>query len=103
MVKAIFYHVLPEENKSEVDSPYTVLIFIAVISYYMASIFLGMFDTSVTAMMTCVGIDFANTGGDMQFGPEAFDNCFSIQEDEDGNKSLAEGKKKNDVDQDDGF
>lgn len=93
-MKTIFYHVLPEENKKEVDSPYTVLIFLAVISYYMASIFLGMFDTSVTAMMTCVGIDFANNGADMKFGPEAFDSSFSIEVDDEGNAKLAEGKKK---------
>lgn len=65
------------------------LLLIGVISYYMASIFIGMFDVSVNAMMTCVGIDI-NENGDPVYGPEAFDDFF--QKDEEGK---IKPKKKN--------
>jgi hypothetical protein len=90
LVRAIFYKVVPAESAEEITSPYTVLIFVGVISYYMSSIVLGMFDTSVTAMMTCVGVDYHNNGDNMRYGPEAFDSMFHIDE----NGTLAEGKNK---------
>lgn len=56
------------------------LLLIGVISYYMASIFLGMFDVSVLAMMTSVGVDI-NDNGTPIYGPEAFDDFFHTDED----------------------
>ena len=49
-----------EEN---ISSPVGPLVVVALITYLFASLFIGMFDESVNAMLTCVAIDTNSNNG----------------------------------------
>ena len=85
-------------NPDEVNSVMGPLLLIGVISYYMASIFLGMFDSSVLSMMMSFAIDYNDNGGKPVFGPEAFDDFFHT--DDDGKLKMKAKKVTNDNDDD---
>jgi len=55
-----------------VSSPTNGLIIIAVVSYLTASIFLMLFDNTVMAMTTCLGVDLDLHNGEPNFGPPTF-------------------------------
>jgi hypothetical protein len=50
---------------------------VAIISFLTASIFLGLFDTAVMSMMTCLAIDMDNHNGTPVKGPKTFHDCLS--------------------------
>lgn len=45
---------------------------VGVFSYMVASIFLGLLDTAILSLLTCVGIDMDNNGGTPMAGPPTF-------------------------------
>ena len=56
----------------EVSSIFGPLSCVGVISFVTASIFLGLFDHVVMALMTCLAIDLDVNGGAPAFGPPTF-------------------------------
>jgi len=56
----------------EVSSIFGPLSCVGVITYITASIFLGLFDHVVMALMTCLAIDMDVNGGEPAFGPPTF-------------------------------
>lgn len=48
--------------------------FVALFTFFVQNIFLGMFDEGVVAMLTCVAIDTDLHDGAQGFGPETFHN-----------------------------
>ena len=59
-------------DTEEVSSLWGPVAIVAVSSYLTASIFLGLFDTSVNAMMTCLAIDMDHHNGEPVKGPPTF-------------------------------
>jgi hypothetical protein len=49
------------------------MILVAGVTYLFVSMFIGMFDESVNAMLTCVAVD-TNCNGEPIYGPETFNN-----------------------------
>lgn len=63
-------------DSKEVSSVLGPCILVGVWSYFTASVFLGLFDTAVMAMMTSRAIDMDVHGGKAAFGPPTFhDSC----------------------------
>ena len=56
------------------------MVVVAVITYIFVSMFIGMFDETVNAMLTCVAID-TKANGEPIYGPETFNNCVGFDED----------------------
>jgi len=58
------------------DPPVTqamgTLILVGIFSFMVASIFLGLLDTAVLSLLTCVAIDMDNNDGTPEFGPPTF-------------------------------
>ena len=48
------------------------MVLVGSITFMTASIFLGLFDTAVMALMTCLAIDMDMNDGTPKFGPETF-------------------------------
>jgi hypothetical protein len=48
-----------------------------VLTFFTASIFLGLFDTTVMAMMTCLAVDMDLHDGSPEFGPPTFHDSIS--------------------------
>jgi len=80
------------KDMDEISSLAGPMSVVALSTYIMASIFLGMFDESVNSMLTCVGIDTNAHGGVPKYGPETFNN--RLQTDEDGAVKLKTTKRK---------
>ena len=57
----------------EIENETGPLFAVAVLSYMLVSLFLGMFDDSVDAMLTSVAIDI-NINGEPIYGPRTFDD-----------------------------
>jgi len=55
-----------------VSSVFVPLVVVGVISFMTASIFLGLFDTSVMALLTSLAIDMDNNSGQPAYGPPTF-------------------------------
>jgi hypothetical protein len=72
------------DNISSTTGPMVV---VAVITYIFVSMFIGMFDETVNAMLTCVAID-TRANGEPIYGPETFNNCVGFDEDQDGEKKM---------------
>mmetsp|Transcript_16434 Transcript_16434/g.27864 ORF Transcript_16434/g.27864 Transcript_16434/m.27864 type:complete len:87 (+) Transcript_16434:1689-1949(+) len=69
------------KDTDEVTSIAGPVIVVALVSYVTASIFLGLFDTAVLALMTCLAIDMDMNDGHPQFGPPTFhDSLTKIEE-----------------------
>jgi len=56
----------------EVSSPAGPIILVGALTFMTASIFLGLFDTAVMALMTCLAIDMDLNDGAPKFGPPTF-------------------------------
>ncbi len=69
LVMIMKYITLDTEEVSSLWGPVAI---VAVSSYLTASIFLGLFDTSVNAMMTCLAIDMDHHNGEPVKGPPTF-------------------------------
>lgn len=86
----LFKLVLEQVTKEDVKSPYGPMIVVAVITYLFVNMFIGMFDESVNAMLTCVAID-TNVNGEPIYGPETFNNKLQT---ENGQMSLKKSSKR---------
>lgn len=62
---------LDPTGENHVNFIFWPIIFIGVVTYLTASIFLGMFDTAVLSLLTCLAIDMENNGTP-KFGPPTF-------------------------------
>ena len=63
----------------EVSSVYGPVAVVAIFTYFTATIFLGLFDTAVLTLMTCLAIDMDLNNGEPKFGPPTFhDNMNKI-------------------------
>jgi hypothetical protein len=80
------------KEAEDVSSETGPMIAVAIITYLFVSMFIGMFDESVNAMLTCVAIDSSmhpDTGP--QYGPATFRDRLDI--DEKGQPVLKHKKK----------
>ena len=59
-------------DTEEVSSLVGPVVVVGIVSYMTASIFLGLFDTAVLALMTCLAIDMDLHDGHPAFGPPTF-------------------------------
>ena len=76
-------------DNEEVSSMVGPVVVVAVVTYMTATIFLGLFETSVMAVMTCLAVDIDLHGEDStKFGPPTFhdDNKNPLKK-IDGNKT----------------
>lgn len=60
------------KDMDEISSLWGPVGIVAISSYLTASIFLGLFDTSVNALMTCLAIDMDHHNGAPAKGPPTF-------------------------------
>lgn len=60
------------KDVDEISSLWGPVGIVAICTFLTASIFLGLFDTSVNAMMTCLAIDMDHHGGTPARGPPTF-------------------------------
>ena len=61
---------LSRGDLEEVQSAYGPLLVIFVFTYVCSSMFLGMFDGTVEAILTCWSVDWDLNDGNMQWGPK---------------------------------
>lgn len=67
------------KDLDEVSSPWAPLMMVALTTYVTVNIFLGLFDESVMAMMTCLCADKdLNGGGDPTWGPPTFHDKVNV-------------------------
>lgn len=59
------------KDTEEVSSLLAPVVVVGVVSFITASIFLGLFDTAVMALLTCLAIDI-DMNGEPKFGPPTF-------------------------------
>jgi len=59
-------------DTKEVKSIAGPVIAVAVVTYFTASLFLGLFETAVMAMLTCLCFDLDMNGGNAKYGPPTF-------------------------------
>lgn len=62
-------------DTEEVSSIISPVLVVGIVSYISASIFLGLFDEAVLAMMNCLAID-TDLNGQPKFGPPTFHDAF---------------------------
>lgn len=79
------------EDLDQISSPLVPLAVIGIISYISGSIFLGMFDEVVLALMCSLSIDI-DLNGDPKFGPPTFHD--SLDGLHDGGKKNAVGEEE---------
>jgi len=56
----------------EVDSIAAPMVLVGSLTFVTASIFLGMFDEAVMALMTCICVDLDLNDGAPKYGPPTF-------------------------------
>jgi hypothetical protein len=56
----------------EMSSRFAPMVLVGTLTFMTASIFLGLFDTAVMALMTSLAIDMDLNGGEPKFGPPTF-------------------------------
>jgi len=67
------------KDTEEVSSLLGPMVVVGVVTYLTASIFLGLFDTAVMAMLTSLAVDMDMHAGEPHFGPPTFhDKCDKI-------------------------
>jgi len=59
-------------DTAEVSSLIGPMTAVGIVTYFTASIFLGLFDTTVMAMMTCLAVDMDLHDNHPRFGPPTF-------------------------------
>lgn len=62
----------PATDDQAVTSAVAPLVVVGVITFLVASLFIGILDTVVLALLTCVAIDQDNNNGTPAFGPPTF-------------------------------
>lgn len=60
----------------EVSSPAGPILVVALFTYVAASIFLGLFDEAVMALMTCIAVD-SDLHGEPKYGPPTFHDALN--------------------------
>lgn len=60
------------KDMDEISSVYGPVAVVAVFTYFTATVFLGLFDTAVLTLMTCLAIDMDLNNGTPKYGPETF-------------------------------
>jgi len=68
----IIHHVTnnPAKGGEPVTQTAGPVIIVAIVSFFTASLFLGIFETAVMALMTCLAVDMdLSANGEPQFGP----------------------------------
>lgn len=68
----IMKSIIPPNEGEEVTSMAGPIFVVGVVTYFTASVFLGLFDTTVLAMMTCLAIDMDLHDNVPQYGPPTF-------------------------------
>lgn len=71
------------QDYEEVSSLAGPIILVGAVTFMTASIFLGLFDTAVMALMTCLAIDIDMNDGAPAFGPPTFHDGMKKIEDHD--------------------
>lgn len=86
-------------SAAEVASPLGPLILCGVFTFLIVSVFLGLFDESVMAMLMCTAADMDLHGGDTTWGPETLQRAINeINGTEDSyDKKDQEGENANQV------
>lgn len=87
------------KDLDEISSPVAPLVIVALATYISSSIFLGMFDETVHAMMTCLAIDI-DLNGYPKYGPPTFHDSLSKVEAPAKSNAIQDGgweKQKNDM------
>jgi hypothetical protein len=80
------------KDTEEIHSKMGPMILVGVVTYFTASIFLGLFDTAVMALMTSLAVDLDVHDGEPKWGPPTFhDGVKNIQSDADTNTKVAQG------------
>lgn len=67
------------------------MVLIGAVTFMTASIFLGLFDTAVMALMTCLAIDMDMNDGAPKFGPPTFHDSVGKIDTENRKKVEEEG------------
>lgn len=78
------------------SNPYGPLIIIAITTFGIVSIFLGLFDEAVLGIMTCASADIDLHGGVPQWGPASFQKTMSEIFDDDARKEIYGDDKADD-------
>jgi hypothetical protein len=63
-------------DMEEISSPAGPIVVVALFTYTCASIFLGLFDEAVMALMTCLAID-SDLHGEPKYGPPTFHDALN--------------------------
>lgn len=66
-----FYYMKATSPGGAVGSPYGPMLAVALTTYVLVSVFLGMFDETVMSMLTCVSADMDLHNGDNIWGPKS--------------------------------
>lgn len=72
-------------DTDEVSSLIGPMAVVAAFTYLTASVMLGMFDTAVLSMMTCLAIDMDLNDGEPKKGPPTFHDGLNKVESKEGN------------------
>lgn len=79
------------EGTDAMTSPIGPLVVVAIITYLCTCVFLGLFDETVLALMTCTTLDMDLNNGNPKFGPPTFhDALTSISEEKNAQVKEAE-------------
>ena len=78
------------KDLDEITSVAAPFVVVAIVTYVSASIFLGLFDEAVLAMMNCLAID-TDLNGAPKFGPPTFHDAFDQDEDHAPKNAIADG------------
>lgn len=60
------------KDSKEVSSLIGPCVVVGLFTYFAATVFLGLFDTAVMALMTALAVDMDMNGGEQQYGPPTF-------------------------------
>lgn len=71
------------KSAEAVSNPYFPLIFVALVTFFLVSVFLGMFDESVLSMLTSTCADMDINGGEPQWGPATLHKVLDEMNEED--------------------
>lgn len=86
------YEIMKYRNDlEEVSSLLAPMVLIGVVTFMTASIFLGLFDTAVMALMTCLAIDMDMNDGSPKYGPPTFHDGVKKIDENTGEKVAEEG------------
>lgn len=78
------------------SNPFAPLIIVAITSYMIVSVFLGLFDESVLSMMTSCSADL-DLNGDLKWGPKSLHDVIDSINEGRGHGKDEDEKKANDI------